>query len=89
MNKIAFDGVTSPIYENDRGWRYSVSEGIGYNDDYDKVVVYAVKYHKPGKCDLYSARDKKQPRYTRAEAEKDLVEYATSHNLKLVKEWSE
>lgn len=83
-NKFVSDGKESPVYTNKRGWRYSISEEIGYNEDYDKVAVYSVKYHKAGKWDLHSARDMAEPRYTREEAENDLRTYAEKRGLILV-----
>ena len=82
--KVVFDEKPSPVYTNKRGWRYSVATGTWYNDYYDIVATYSVKYRKPGRYDLYSARDMAEPKYTREEAESDLRRYAEKHGLVLV-----
>ncbi|MBM6986232.1 MAG: hypothetical protein I3I94_08970 [Acidaminococcaceae bacterium] len=71
----------SPIYENSDGWRFSVATESGYDDNYNKVTIYGVQYHKPGSDTLRSAPDAAPWRTTRQEAETDLAEYAKKRGL--------
>ena len=61
------------VYEDSRGWRYRVMQGLG--------TEYKARYNKPGKGGWHCVA--RLPwRATAEEAEKDLAAYAAGHGMK-------
>lgn len=67
--------ICAKVYEDERGWRFTVLPGLGDN-------TYSVFYRKPGK-NWHSVRS--VPWFSSAdEARKALIDYAEKHKMKAV-----